>query len=377
MAFNNAADAVKSGVIALSENNTQQVMDVLKEALLGANQTSAPRKETPGPHHFVHQTLLEPADLYCFGIVATLFLSYTGIYMWFNRSYPYASMSSHVELQRVQWTKHVFSASKHRMNVIQCFRSGLMIISFYLDSCVTAAVAISKPIFTVWTSPAVLRSAVPMFLLFAAIVNFFIVGMGHYYLHFHTQVEEGAGASDLTRARSKSYGVVLGSAAKKTAVDRQMDEMTMKITKQRSAAMILQSEWHFRYGWRLLSMGLVTMLWVMSPYAMLAAALILVVNLLYNDFPFPEELQKRHSALAHGDAPSTETGSPSAPHAGYTASFNVKPAFMAITAATSSEDAQRSFGTFGALESGDAARFVAVTNRRTVEPVELLRANPK
>ena len=148
--------------------------DDTNTSLVPTNGTgSAPTTSSGGSarHHFVNQTELEADDIVCITLVILLFVGYQAVYWHTNRKYHYKSISSHLDFHRVQWIRQIFSAQKHRMNVIQCFRSSLMVVSFYIDVTLAGVASVAGPIFGQWRTAAVLRSAVPIFLLFFALAK--------------------------------------------------------------------------------------------------------------------------------------------------------------------------------------------------------------
>ncbi len=217
-----------------------------------------------GSYTFVNPSQLELLDFVALAVYALSFVGYHLAYLYWNRTQFRFSFSSHVDIQRLSWSKFIFNDSKNKITSIQNFRSCLMIIAFYTQVTFTAAAAIAGPVLSTWDKPTVLRNVVPLAFLFVAFVNFALASIAYFYLHVHTQIEQ--------TTEEKLYE--MGESC-----DLQQNTL-------RTAALAIQCNQHFRIGWRSMVFGLIGTPWMLSPIPVIFGCFFLVFHIYYCDFPF-------------------------------------------------------------------------------------------
>ena len=237
----------------------------------------------------MNPAVLEPLDFVALAVYSLSFVGYHIAYLYWNRTQLHFSFSSHVDFQRISWSKFVFSDTRNKITSIQNFRSCLMIIAFYTQVTLTAAAAIAGPALSSWEKPTVLRNVVPLMFLFVAFINFALASIAYFYLHFHTQIEQ------IDDQKLQELG----------------EDCDLQQTTLRTAALAIQCNLHFRLGWRSMVFGLIGTVWMLSPVPVILASVLLVVHLYYCDFPFsPKESIVNVVVDDSGNNSTTKTASP-------------------------------------------------------------------
>lgn len=195
-----------------------------------------------------------------------------------NVAHMHHSLASHIEFQRLSWTKCMFSDAKWKSTAFQILRTGSMVTSFYIQIALTCAASIIKPVLQDWTQPFALRSCVPLLFLFTSLIFLCLTALSFYYLNFEITLENLRNAVLPLNPRFNSEETLLSTTT-----------------------LAVQNARHLRFGWRLLTIGLVGSLWSLGPWFLTVTATALTFYLYHMDFPFEAEEEKLFEIENHND----------------------------------------------------------------------------
>lgn len=225
---------------------------------------------------FVNPHGLDAEDWIAAGISVVFLGGYHWYYWHTSRTHMHSSLSSHVDFSRISWAKFIYYDYKNKVTTVQNFRSALLIVGFLIQLTATmvasvALAAVREGRWSTWTLASV-RTITPTVLLVGSLMHIMLTLMAYRYLHFHTQIE------DLSVEEYHKFGIPHDTASAEQA-------------KLGTAALALQCNVHFRFGWRMLLAGLVFTLWGISPWCLLVGSVSLTFIFYVNDFPFSTDLQ--------------------------------------------------------------------------------------
>lgn len=230
---------------------------------------------------------LDWSDAVSIVLSVSLFAGYHVMHHRSTRTDMHSSLSSHVDFSRVSWAKYIFYDYKNKVTTVQNFRSALMILAYFFQVVLTVIAAVLMEAVRggwltswKWTS---LRVLLPTMLLVFSFSQLLLTLTAYFYLHFHTQVE------DLTEAEQQTF-VQIPAAVLVNEGPVGADHPIVN-AKLATAALALQCNVHFRLGWRTMVVGLVWMLWSVSPWMMLVGSVGTTMLLYVNDYPFSSDLQ--------------------------------------------------------------------------------------
>lgn len=239
------------------------------------------------------ETSLTPLDYVALSISTTCFVGYH-VFYWYMTTYKlHSTLSSHVHLSRITWTKYIYYDYKNKVITIQTFRSCLVIVAYYITVVGSAASVLFVAARQYWWTstrpigdgipPGALRGIVPAVLLLVSLSQLVLTLMSYLHLHFHTQVE------DLDDAERIKFGF------------KAPEDVAPEATRVATAALAIQCNMHFRFGWRLMVVALVYMLWTFSPIALIVGSVVVTAHMYSNDFPFSASNRMWDQLLASKD----------------------------------------------------------------------------
>lgn len=234
--------------------------------------------QTADARTYTNGESLELIDFIAVGVATAVLGGYHIFYSLRNQTHLHQSLSSHVDFQQISWAKFVFSDETKKINLIQNHRSGLQIINQFSRFLVIAAAGVMAVGIAKWNRDFVtagVRYIVPTVFLFVSLYNVYILLIGMHHLHFSMEVELLSREEQLAFVGFRPENV--------------LDEERTKLV---TATLLLQNNEHFRVAWRTMVVGLIAILWSMSPVALMVGSVLLAWNMYLCDFPFSPNVQK-------------------------------------------------------------------------------------